>query len=97
MTSNFDVILKTETSIPESGTQLAPSLFLSYLLLLFSPQSTLLSLHSQRIQTTDPLGNAESHLGLLNVDQFQISSCVYFQMYFPCEKDMNLGDLEYRT
>ena len=65
---------------------------------LFFPRPTILILlHSQSIQTpNDAFGNEESHLGLLNVGQFKICSCVYFQMYFACEKNMNFAGVEGR-
>lgn len=57
MISNCDIILKTGATIPESPIQMAPSLCLCSF---FPSPSILILLQSQRIQTTDPLGNAES-------------------------------------
>lgn len=57
MISNCDLILKTEATIPESPPKWH---LLCFCAPLFPSPSILILLQSQIIQTTDPLGNAES-------------------------------------
>lgn len=86
MTSNSDVIFKIEATIPGSGTQFVASL------LLFFPKVSSLYCIAKEFKLQIPLG-MKTVLGLLLASS-KISSCVYFQKYFACDKGINLGGPE---